>query len=105
MEADITKLKNIEKILNDYRATISPYTKFLLSNFVEKVTEIIEPPLQPRFGGFQFLWLYFDNCKGYLINEVKEFKPNLILTFGEPAHRLFAALTAEMKWNETEIPM
>lgn len=56
LEADITKLKNIERILSDYRTTVSPYTKFLLSTFTEKVVEIVEPQLneiEKRFSEFK----------------------------------------------------
>jgi len=34
----------------------------------------------------------FDNCKGYLVNEITQFKPTLVLTFGEPAHKLFVTI-------------
>lgn len=34
----------------------------------------------------------FDNCRGYLINEITQFKPTLVLTFGEPAHKLFVTI-------------
>lgn len=56
LEGDVTKLKNIEKILSDYRVTISPYTKFLLSTFTEKIIEIVEPQLnetEKRFAEFK----------------------------------------------------
>jgi uracil-DNA glycosylase len=33
----------------------------------------------------------FDNCKGYLINEITSFKPTIILTFGQAAHKLFVS--------------
>lgn len=34
----------------------------------------------------------FQNCKYYLIEEVKKFQPGLVLTFGEPAHEMFTSL-------------
>ena len=34
----------------------------------------------------------FDYCKDYLIKEITNFKPTIILTFGEPAHELFISI-------------
>ena len=34
----------------------------------------------------------FDNCKNYLIKEITNFKPTIILTLGEPAHKLFISI-------------
>ena len=34
----------------------------------------------------------FNNCKGYLIDETASFKPTIVLTFGEPAHKLFTSV-------------
>ena len=34
----------------------------------------------------------FDNCKNYLIKEITNFKPTIVLTFGEPAHKLFVSI-------------
>lgn len=44
-----------------------------------------KPP--STYRGKHFLRPYFENCKKYLIEEIKSFKPSLILTFGEPSHR------------------
>jgi len=35
---------------------------------------------------------YFENCRDYLITEINQFKPTLVLTFGEPAHKLFIGI-------------
>ena len=48
-----------------------------------------QPPSDTRQGGLKFLGPYFDNCKGYLAEEIGAFQPTLVLTLGEPAHRLF----------------
>lgn len=45
LEADKDRIANIGTILNEYQAKISPYTKFLLSTFVERTAEIVEPKL------------------------------------------------------------
>ena len=34
----------------------------------------------------------FDNCKNYLIKEITNFKPTIVLTLGEPAHKLFISI-------------
>jgi len=43
-------------------------------------------------GALKFLKPYFENCKGYLLQEIYGFHPNLVLTFGEPAHKLFVGM-------------
>jgi len=34
----------------------------------------------------------FDYCKDYLVKEIGNFKPTIVLTFGEPAHKLFISI-------------
>ena len=51
----------------------------------------IKPPSTARQGGFRFLRPYFQNCKEYLAEEISRFQPTLVLTLGEPAHKLFVA--------------
>lgn len=45
LKVDEDKITNIAKILNANQAKISPYTKFLLSKFIEKTVEVAEPKL------------------------------------------------------------
>ena len=40
---------------------------------------------------------FFNNCKDYLIKEIIQFKPTLVLTFGEPAHRLFTTILSNQR--------
>jgi len=35
---------------------------------------------------------YFNNCKDYLIDEIAKFRPTLVLTLGEPTHKLFVTI-------------
>lgn len=42
-------------------------------------------------GSYKFLKPFFDNYKEYLTAEITNFKPRLLMTLGEPAHRLFVA--------------
>jgi len=56
LEADKTKLENIGKILSECQTKISPYTKFLLSTFIDKTVEVVEPKLNEigkKFMEFQ----------------------------------------------------
>ena len=34
----------------------------------------------------------FDNCKDYLTKEIINFKPTIVLTLGEPAHKIFVSI-------------
>ena len=58
LEADKTIIASVGKMLDDYKNKISPYTKFLLSTFIEKtIEEVVEPKLneiEKRFGDFQY---------------------------------------------------
>lgn len=43
-------------------------------------------------GVLNLLQPCFDNCKDYLVEEIGDFKPTVVLTFGEPAHKLFTSI-------------
>ena len=43
-------------------------------------------------GGLPFLSPYADKCKPYLVDEVRRYRPALVLTLGEPAHIIFRSL-------------
>ena len=60
----------------------------------------VKPPSTSAEGGLNFLKPYFDNCKEYLANELLNFKPDCVLTLGEPAHKLFITLLD----NRSDIP-
>jgi uracil-DNA glycosylase len=65
---------------------LSIYATNLVKCFFDK------PPTMMPEGGFNFLKLYFEQCKDYLVKEIIKFKPALVLTFGEPAHKLFITM-------------
>ncbi|MCD6371535.1 MAG: hypothetical protein J7L39_02345, partial [Candidatus Aenigmarchaeota archaeon] len=67
LEEDKIRIINIEKILDSYQNKISPYTKFLLSNFIEKLLELIEPKLDEIEKRFSVI-------KEDLENRIKEYK-------------------------------
>jgi len=68
MEMDKGKIKDIQKILCDYQTKISPYTKFLLSSFIEKTIDVIEPKLNEIEKKFvEFLDTVEDQIKKYRI--------------------------------------
>jgi uracil-DNA glycosylase len=50
-----------------------------------------KPPSTAQQGGLKFLRPYFRNCREYLVEEISEFQPSLVLTLGETAHKLFVA--------------
>lgn len=54
-------------------------------------------------GGKEFLRPFFDNCKSHLLKEIQNYRPNLILTFGEPAHYYFLKIMPETKNIETKM--
>jgi len=45
--------------------------------------------LPSRLGGLEFLRPYFENCKRHLVEEISRFRPTLVVTLGESAHKLF----------------
>lgn len=51
-----------------------------------------QPPSTMKGGGYRFLQPYFANCQVHLRNEVVEFGPEVVITLGETAHRLFRTM-------------
>lgn len=47
------------------------------------------PPSEMEEGGLKFLRPYAGICRQYLVQEVKAFKPDLVIALGEPAHVIF----------------
>ncbi len=47
--------------------------------------------------GYQFLTNYFEQCKVHLKNEVIKYKPDYVVSFGEPAHMLLSKHLFEPK--------
>ena len=65
------------------------------ANFTVYATNLIKcsfPRPPSTYRGKHFLKPYFENCRSHLVKEVTSFRPNLVLTFGEPAHRYFITL-------------
>ncbi len=58
---------------------------------IVKCTFSSQPGASER-GGLKFLEPFFANCRSYLVQEILEFEPQLVVTFGEPAHQLFVRL-------------
>lgn len=50
------------------------------------------PPSTKDEGSFRFLKPYFSNCQEYLREELRTFKPYIVITLGESAHKLFRTL-------------
>lgn len=71
------------------------FGKEIFNSFTIYATNIVKctfPNPPSKSGGKHFLKPYFENCKNYLEQEVLNFRPNLILSFGEPAHRYFSSM-------------
>lgn len=51
-----------------------------------------KPPSSNKANGYKVLKPYFNNCKNYLLKEILTFKPSIVITLGEPAHKLFIQL-------------
>lgn len=49
-----------------------------------------KPPSTMATGGLNFLKPYFENCQNYLRKELLKFHPDLVISFGEPSHKLFS---------------
>lgn len=65
-------------------------------------------PSDSEQGGREYLRKFFENCKSHLLKEILSFQPDLILSFGEPAHEYLLALfddnslfTKEMRFDFT----
>lgn len=69
LEADKTKIANIGRILGEYQTKASPYTKFLLSTFIDRTIEVVEPKLNEIDKNFEeFLYSVGDEIKRYKSN-------------------------------------
>lgn len=55
-----------------------------------------QPPSVSQQGGLKFLQPYFENCKEYLLTEIQQYQPTLVMTLGEPAHKLFRSIISDM---------
>ena len=73
------------------------FTDERYNNFEIYATNIVKcvlnkVPTDPHVGGIKYIAPCFDNCKQYLVEEIKLFKPQYVFALGEPAHRLFIGL-------------
>lgn len=51
-----------------------------------------KPPYSSLKSTVNFLKPYFDKCQNYLIKELHNYQPQLVLAFGEPAHCIFKTI-------------
>jgi len=59
-----------------------------------------KPPTLSTGGALKFLQPRFAFCKEYLLMEIQQFKPDIVLTLGESAHKLFSK---EIEVNDGEL--
>ncbi len=65
------------------------------NDFTVYATNLVKctfPKPPSTYRGKYFLKPYFENCMTHLEKEVLNFRPNLVLSFGEPAHRYFSTM-------------
>lgn len=69
LEADKTKIASIGNVLGEYQTKASPYTKFLLSIFIDRTIAVVEPKLNEIDKNFEgFLYSVGDEIKRYRSN-------------------------------------
>ncbi len=51
-----------------------------------------KPPTKYKTNTTKFLEHYFNECKYYLLYEIEEYRPEIVITLGETAHLLFIKL-------------
>ncbi len=51
-----------------------------------------QKPSNVRGGAKKFLKPFFENCRTHLIEEIISYRPDCVLTLGEPAHQLFQSM-------------
>jgi len=81
LEADKTKIASIGKILGEYQTKVSPYTKFLLSTFIDRTIEVVEPKLNQVDKNFKgFLYSVEDEIKRYRsnLNNIEAFEKDTL---------------------------
>ncbi len=83
-----TKRSNLRKWLsNEVGIKFDEITVYATN--VVKCTFDAMPSMQKPNPGLKFLEPFYEKCSLHLKNEIEMFKPNVVLTFGEPAHKLF----------------
>lgn len=80
---------NLQRWIEDEVFGNSDYPKIQLyaTNLVK--CRFAEQPSNSKEGAYHFLELCFDNCVRYLREEIKSFRPSLVISLGETAHKLF----------------
>ena len=89
-------------MLNEERGALRRWLKDVLGETIFQevelyATNVVKCPVKRDSsislkGILSLLQPCFNNCKGYLITEIANFRPAIALTFGEPAHKLFTSI-------------
>jgi uracil-DNA glycosylase len=84
-----------------------PLRRWLLNVFGESIfdsftlyaTNLVKCTLEQspseNSNPLKLLQTYFRHCQTYILGEISLFKPNLVLSFGEPAHELFFKILSD----------
>lgn len=116
---DPTIFKNPERVkyvlmLNEDEGQLSQWLKSIFGENFDNLTiyatnlvkcTFFSPPSTRDVGSVNFLKPYFENCKDYLMEEINNYRPDIVLTLGEPTHKLFClffdkANTIQLKMKE-----
>ena len=82
-------------MLDQEQGQLSRWLRQLFGDAFEAVTvyatnvvkcSFSRPPSEMERGGLAFLLPYASRCRQYLVQEVKTFQPDLVITLGQPAH-------------------
>lgn len=94
--------REVKKVLmlDDKKGALGRWIQGFIPNFDEHeiyATNVVkctfeELPSAKAKNAHKFLEPYFDRCSKYLESEIINYKPQVILTFGEPAHKLFISI-------------
>jgi uracil-DNA glycosylase len=73
------------------RGLLNPATFNRLTIYATNVVKcsFSKPPSDFDPGGIAFLQPYAMTCRHHLIRELTAFKPDLVMTLGEPSHKIF----------------
>lgn len=60
--------------------------------YATNVVKCSFPKPPSDMGGYRFLKPYSNNCRRHLVQEVACFRPALVISLGEPSHKIFRAM-------------
>jgi uracil-DNA glycosylase len=81
------------------RWLISVFGESIFDTYTLYATNLVkctlEQPPSESSNALKLLQTYFRHCQTYIFREISLFKPNFVLSFGEPAHELFFEILSD----------